>query len=545
LQAESGLSLGDYLAAVKRRRFLMVIIALPIVVIGLVLALALPDTYRAIGTFRLVTDRIAETTVGGANLADQYVFSLADKVLTGTLFARIVAEVDPYPDLDEADRYTFARLRQATAVRMVTQKFLETGGREQLIHIGFTVSFDHRQPETAQQVASALSQAFIDVSREELLQAATNKVNFFSGEEARISQQIAELEQRLAAFKSANFDRLPESAQANITTRGRLEQELDGVEREVRTLQQNRVFVAQQLRQAQAGPAAGNLRQLEEEYARKAAIYADTHPDLVALRRQIDQLRQGGSVATGTSLQAQLEQQRAVLAEARQRYSDDHPDIRRMQRNIESLEARVAAGETVGGETSVDTLASMQFQTQLNAIDTQIGGLQARAGSLRSRLAQLEAQLGATPEVEREYQEISRGLGSARDQFTQMANRRLDAEVDIAAITDGAADRFTLFAAPTTPWTPVGPPRVGIVIVSVLLALMFSLAAVVIGEALDTSVRGSRDMRGLLGRSPLGVVPEVRNSVRQARRRRRVAALAGSVIIGAPTLYFLVHLMTA
>lgn len=544
METDAGLSLGDYLAAVKRRRLLVSAIAVPVIVAGIVLALAMPNVYRSTATFRLVTDRIAEAGEG-AQFADQYVFSLFDKVFAGDQPTAIVRDLQPYPRLQDDPDEARGRLRDDTRIAMVTQQVLEPGGaRERLVNTGFTLTYESRSPETSQEVAKSLVQAFLEAGRSDQLSSAEGKRNFYSGEVERIAGEIAGLEKRLADFRSANYERLPETAQVNFATRGRLEQELEGVEREIRTQQQNRVFIAQQLRQAQAGPAAGNLRQLEEEYARKVAVYAETHPDVVALRRQIDTLKRGGAVTTGNSLQAQLEQQRAVLAEARQRYSDDHPDIRRITRTIEALEARLAAGEG-GSAGATDTLMSVQLQTQLNAIDTQVAGLQARAGTIRARLMAIDQELSATPEVEREFQQISRGLDSAREQYNQMIARRMDAEVEMAAINNGAADKFTLFAAPGKPLSPAGPPRIGLIVVSLILASILALSAVVATEALDSKVRGARDVRSVFGNSPLAVVPEIRNSITRQRRTRRVRALVGSVLIGAPVLYFVVRVATA
>lgn len=546
MQTDNSLTFADYLAAIKRRRLLVTAVAVPVLLIGSVLALALPDVYRSSAVFRFVSDPIANQAEDRAQYDEEFVFGLSDNVVRSESLGQAVLDAGAYPDAANSPGMALTYLYDDLAVSMVTQSVLSpSGDRERTVNTGFRVSYEHRDPAMAQKVATAVAQSFIELGRADALRAAESKVQFFSGEAARLSQQIADLERHLADFKAANFDRLPESAQANVSIRARVEQELDGVEREIRTLQQNRVFVSQQLRQAQMGPAAGNLRQLEEEYARKSAAYAETHPDMVALRRQIETVRRGGVAATGNTVQAQLDAERAVLEEARQRYSEDHPDIKRMQRNIAALEARMAAGEGGGAGAVSETVLSVQLQTQLNAIDTQIGGLQARGASLRSRLELLETQLGSTPEVEREYQEITRGLGNAREQHSQMLNRKLDAEVQVEAINTGAADRFTPFSQPSIPKSPSGPPRAGILVISVLLSLILAFSAVVAAEAVDSSVRGARDLRSILGSSPLAVIPEIHNSVFQQRRRRRVTALAGSVIIGAPLLFLVVRLLAA
>ena len=77
---ESTPSLGEYLATLRRRRSLIVGVALPIAVVAIVLAIALPDVYRSNAFFRLVSDRVADSVSESEEYADQYVLSLADRV---------------------------------------------------------------------------------------------------------------------------------------------------------------------------------------------------------------------------------------------------------------------------------------------------------------------------------------------------------------------------------------------------------------------------------------------------------------------------------
>jgi uncharacterized protein involved in exopolysaccharide biosynthesis len=504
--------LEDYVAALRRRLLLGVGVFLSVVGIGVVAALILPDVYTSTANFRLVTDRIEESGADQSEYADQYVFSLADKVLGGGNLKAIVQRAGMPPDFTGTEDDAIGSVRGGVSVRMTTQTVLEPGGgRERTINTGFAVSYSGSSPEYAQKIAEALADSFVELGRVGQLTVASERVSFFAGEGERIDHEIADFERRLAEFKSKNFNQLPETVQANLTVRTRTETELEGISRELRNLQENRVYVAEQLRQARAGPVVDNLQQLEEEYARKAAIYAATHPDVVALRRQIDTLRREGPVQLGTSLQAQLELERATLAEARQRYSDDHPDVRRIVRNIEALEARIAAGEQTTTPSVGLTAVSAQLLTQLNAIDTQIQGLRGRSGVLQARMAELETELGQSPEVEREYLAITRGLGSARDLYNQMITRRMEAEVDVAAIKAGSADRFALVARPGTPWAPSGPPRLGIVIAATILGLMIALATIVAVELFDSKIRGVRDVHNLLGMYPLATVPEISN----------------------------------
>jgi hypothetical protein len=153
----------------------------------------------------------------------------------------------------------------------------------------------------------------------------------------------------------------------------------------------------------------------------------------------------------------------------------------------------------------------------------------------------MESRLGSTPEVEREFQAITRGLDTARAQFDQMLEQCMNSEMEAAAITGGAADRFVLAGQPAVPWQPASPKRVAIIVIGLILAAILALGTAIFVEMVDSRVRGAGDIRRLLGRSPLAVVPEIHNSVYWKHRARRLVTLVGSTVIAAPILYLVVR----
>jgi len=549
-ETDGAFSLNEVFEAARRRIGLMLKLGVPIALFGTVLSQALPDVYSSTATFELVQGNIKEsqtqTDTKEQSFADQYVYRLADRVRRSSQLRDLVAELSQDPDLAGKAGATLDDVGSDTAVAMITTGVLDTwSGRERAIYAGFTVSYYNPSPEVAYQVASRLAPLFPQLSRVTDQERASHDLAFYTSEAERTRQQIAEQESRLAEFKEKNYNRLPEVAQANLNQREGTERELVGVESELRVLQRNRVFTAQQLDQARAGPPGDNLRQLEAEYARKSAVYSSGHPDVIALRRQIDTLQRRGPAVGGSSRQAELEAQRAALAEARQRYSEDHPDVRSMKRRVEALGAQIAAGESTELVGGGDTVMSVQFQTQLNALDTQIAGLAARRDQLRSRLAQFELRLGSTPEVERDYQAITRNLGAARQQYEQLINRRMDAEVVASAIEAGAADRFRLLDPPRIPESAARPARTRILFLSFVLAVVVAVSSVVVAEILDSSVRGVRDVRVALGVSPLVAVPLMHGPLHRRKRALSVATYAGSALVGAGLLYVLIRAVTA
>ena len=533
---------SDYVDSLRRRRRLLLSIWIPIVLLTMLLAVGLPSEYGSTATFQLKTD--LNDHARGDNYADRYISGLTGTVLGSPELRAALGSLAPYPTLKDDPGAALKKLQGDVRADMLTQKILDPQtGLERNINTGFTVTYVNRDPETAQKVSTWLANAFIVDGRRAAAEQVLTESRFYAAEADRQRAKIMESEARLARFKEQNFDRLPDTTQANLNVKGMTDQDLQGVERDLLAQQQNRTFILQQLQQARA--AGGNvdtLRALEAEYAKKAAVYDPNHPDMIALRQQIDAMRSGAaSSGTGSDLEAQLAAQRASLAEMRQRYSEDYPDVKRLERSIQELQARVASGEKDSTTYVSRTPAVVQLETQLNGVETQIAALERQRGELREKEANLQSRLQSTPEVERAYDTLNRDAVTARQMYDQLNSKRMDADIRAAAIKIGTADQFTLLAPPLIPKSPTKPPRIGIAVIGVIAATFLALMAALGVSALDSSVRGSRDLVALLDLTPIAVVPLIRNAESVQRRRRRLTALAATTLVAVPLLYLLIH----
>ena len=536
MDSESNPEFTGYLHAIARRKSLLFAVAIPIAALAILLSIALPDMYTSSALVEIDEPSSAQSlaeTSGGESYADQYVQNLKGIVLTDSNLRKMAQEHNLYPGFDD-DGAMLLRLKRDISVNIVTTPILDPRtGREREIVDAFTLSYDNRSPEKAQKGATWLVDAFLAEHRRQRQGRASNAAQFYAKEAERIRTHVSGLESKLAEFKRANAGQLPELTEVNMSMMDRAEAQLATNDQQMRSLRQERVFLAAQLEQARsAGPDAGSVRQLEEQYARMRSSYDESHPDMVALRRQIDSMKFGTSASAGSSLRSQLNSKRATLAEARQRYGEEHPDIKRLQRDIATLETRLKAGERGDVEMSDGTPMGMQLRTQINAVDSQLASLMAQNAELRAKLSSIERNVTAAPTVEREYSNVTRDLASAREKYQQLLDRQMDAEIGEAAIVGGRADEFRLVQAPMMPGGPSKPARLAILLIGLVASVVLALTLTVAAEALDPKVRGARDVRELLGVSPLVAIPAIRNSRSRRRNAWRLMTASASGVIG-------------
>jgi protein tyrosine kinase modulator len=541
MDSDANPEFSGYLHAIARRKALLFGIAIPIAVLAILLSLALPDMYTSSALVEIdepsSAASLAETS-GGESYADQYVQNLKGIVLTDSNLRKMAKEHNLYPGYED-ESAMLMRLKRDISVNIVTTPILDPRtGREREVVDAFTLSYDNRSPEKAQKGATWLVDAFLAEHRRQRQGRASNSAEFYAKEAERIRTHVAGLESKLAEFKRANAGQLPELTEVNMSMMDRAEAQLATNEQQASSLRQERVFLAAQLEQARsAGPDAGSVRQLEEQYARMRSSYDEGHPDMIALRRQIDSMKFGTSASTGSSLRSQLNSKRSTLAEARQRYGEEHPDIKRLQRDIATLETRIKNGERGDVEMSDGTPMGMQLRTQINAVDSQLASLMAQNAALRAKLSTIERNVTAAPTVEREYSNVTRDLASAREKYQQLLDRQMDAEISESAIVGGRSDEFRLTQAPMLPGVPSKPARLAILLIGLVASLVLGLTVTVAAEAMDPKVRGARDVRELLSVSPLVAIPEIRNSRSRRRNGWRLTTATVSGVAGVWILF--------
>jgi polysaccharide biosynthesis transport protein len=376
LPEEPGLSLAEYLEILKRRRWLLIVPAVVLFAIVAVVTTILPTKYQSTAMIMIEQPEIAtdlvRTTVTG--LAEQRVQVVGQRVLNRENLRQVIEKYDLYT----AERETASLDDMARAMRSnIRLEMVREGDRRGRVGenaIAFILAYESDSPAQAQQVVDELASLFLQENTLQRQQSARETTRFLTQEGARLSKEIVELEGRLAAFKEANMNSLPELQNMNMTLMQRTEEELRRNDQDVRALNERITSLQSQLAEMNPSRHLDRLRALEAEYASLAARYTERHPDRINTRRELESLRSelGGTSVVGP-----------------------------------------------GNNPAYD-----QIQSQLQSALTDRRLQLAAREELRQKLDQIESRLSLTPVIEVEYRSLTREHETAIDKLRTCAPSR-------------------------------------------------------------------------------------------------------------------------
>jgi uncharacterized protein involved in exopolysaccharide biosynthesis len=563
-----GKPLKEHVAVARRRWRSGLGAFLTVAGVAALLALLWPPVYRSAATILIEQQEIPQDLVRSTitSFADQRIELISQRVMTTANLLDIIREHGLYADdFDTEPREVIVeRMREDISRDMISADVVDPrSGRPTSATIAFTVGFDSRSPELAARVANELTSLYLQENSETRREQAAEASSFLGDEAGRLSAEIAELEARLAVFKQANIDKLPELAELNLQSVDRTERDLADVQRERSLLVERKIYLESEL--AQLNPSRDviasdgamilspreRLKSLQSQLAAMRGAYSPSHPAVVRTERMIASLEQelGITAATEPSVADELERARAERAALREQYSDFHPEAVRLDRRIVELEQalRAESAQNQGGTSPLadaDNPAYVQLRAQLTAAEMELTALDAEERELEAKRAELEERLAQTPIIERDYDALTRDLDTARTRYREVRFSEQSAQTAENLEMDAKGERFTLIEPPLVPQRPVAPNRWLILFLGVLLATGAAFGLVSLREAFDTSIHGPLDVQALARAAPLGVIPNIvtrEDERRQRRLRYRVAfGAAGAIVVVLALAHFFV-----
>ena len=560
LALEQTLDLGDYLAAFRRRRGMIVLIAGTVFILGLIAAFVWPPTYASSATILIeeqeIPSELVQSTV--TSYASERIQVISQRVMTRSNLLGIMDKYGLYQKerQRETTEEVLADMRDDIKLDMINADVMDPRtGRPTAATIAFTVGFEGKDPQLVQKVANEITTLYLNENLRTRTEKAEETTSFLTEESKRLGAEISRLETALAEFKEKNANELPELKDLNTQVLDRTERDISDIDTQIRTLEERKIYLEGQLAildpygsSGQVLSPAARLQQLRTEYIAYASRYSPNHPDVISRKREIEALEKETGIVENTSeKRARLDALQKELVVAEKTYTDEHPDVKSLKRQIASLEEELRnpppATTTKPAPATPDNPAYISLKAQAEAADSEIRSLKIKRSQLSDKLTEYEQRLEQTPQVEREYRGLVRDFENSTQRYQEIKSKQMTAEVAQAMEKERKGEKFTLIDPPILPEKPISPNRPAIIFLSLVLALGAGIGSAAAAESMDSAVRGAKGVISILNTAPLAVIPYLASDADIDRERKRRWLIIGGVIAGIIVVLLLINFL--
>ncbi|MCB2097908.1 MAG: hypothetical protein KDE05_09765 [Parvularculaceae bacterium] len=510
-------SLEDVIIVLRRRLFYLLVPVLVIVPIGFAIIMMLPPMYKAQGKILVESQQIPETLVKSTvnAYAEERIQTIRQRVMTRARLLEIAEKFDLFPrekGLSEGERVQ--RMRWAFGMDLISSSSNNRRRNQPGNTIAINVSYTDGSPDKAFQVTNELMTLILSEDVRARTEGASSATAFFAQESRRLAEAIDTTEDQIADFKAKNADALPENLDLHRQTLIRSQEDLARVEASITQAEEEMTSLQTQIATylAGAGGAAGGPAQeilrLKTQLAALRADKTDAHPDIVALRQQINSLeRQLAPSAVVRSLRADLTAADEALRNARQAEPVDDELV--SQRRAEAAAAREKLSNQIAHEAAAGSadLVMTQMQGRLDMAGSRHSSLIDQSEALKKTIVDMNDRIARTPMVERGLSTLTRDIQNLRNEYQALKDKQATAQLSESLEDNQKAEKFSILESAQRPDAPSSPERGKLTLMLIAAALGIGVMVAFGAELLFATLRGRGHLVSVIKEAPIAVIP--------------------------------------
>ena len=229
------------------------------------------------------------------------------------------------------------------------------------------------------------------------------------------------------------------------------------------------------------------------------------------------------------------------LAALEARYTERHPDVIRLRRMIEQrkkAEKEEAPPVPEGGTRRTPPNLDPALTRQLNNINMEIREIKPEIGKVRSQIKWYETKVEETPKREQELLSLNRDYSNLKQTYDSLLSRKLEAEIAVSMERKQKGEQFRVIDPAKLPGRPLKPDLRKVFLLTLVLALGAGGGLAYLREMMDSSYKTPEEIEQELDLPVLVTVPirHTENELRHIRRKQIfafVAVAAGFVLSAA------------
>ena len=374
----------------------------------------------------------------------------------------------------------------------------------------YRITFRDNERAKSLEVVQTLLNSFVEDTLSGKRQGQEEAQQFLREQLNDYEKRLQEAEARLADFKKQNIGKMPDN-RGDYFARMQTEMvQLDSVREQVRLAEARRAEIQRQLSgeepflfgfddqsttAANSGRAdiASRIKQLESREEELLLRYTEKHPEVIAVRATIEDLKK--------------------------------------QRDAEL--DRVRHGQQATGALSQSLKSNPVYQgirTELNRTEIQLAELRQDLGTRQARVAELQRLVNNVPEVEAELARLNRDYDVTRAQYQELTKRLQTAKLTEDAAKTGVIT-FQVIDPPVAAFEPVAPNRFMMISAVLLMALGAGVGGAYLLNMIRPVFYNTRTLADALNLPVIGPVGRTWTNKTKMRERLLTVAVSGAAIL--------------
>lgn len=520
--------LGEYAHILRKRKWL---ILLPAIVIGLAIGYVvfrLPDMYESVTLI----------VVKPSTLPNSVVPTITEETLTRELTSIsqvVTSRSSLQPLMEKYDLYKEERLRgepmELLIDSMRKQIKVEVNTSRNDITNGFNITYRGRDPKTTQAVASELASKYIDEQTKGTINAGTSAKQFIEEQVRQAKEELDTIDTRRLTYLQQNINNLPSQSQALV---GRLTALHEG----------QKALIAELGRSRDLGAAyRSQLADITKSYEQEIVLSAENTTDPKTTQAWAELVRRR------SEYEGELQ---SLLAQ----YKEKHPDIIAKKKQLEDIKAqqdqmigewKARIEERKQKLTQLSDPRILSLKTQIAMMDSDMERQQKLLTETNAQIADLDARINAIPNAEVGLEAIDREYQTKKLNYDNLLAQQQKIVVGADAAKDQQGGGIQVVDPANLPESPVAPKRFMLTVAGFGIGIVLGvLLAVVVEMRRLFTIQTADDAKHYTSLPLLASIPELLTpaEARAIPRRQKLAMAAGIAIaiVAVPALAFVLRL---
>ena len=382
----------------------------------------------------------------GNEVVDRRIARIRAEVISRPALVALIERHGLYPEQRGSDSLSqiITEMRDAITLTPTTAPVAGSSSDERTI--AFRLAYQYYEPGATQAVAQDLMDRILELDASGNVEQATNTVEFLSDQADDLQVQISQIEGQIAQISARYGGTLAGVGGAVIGNSGSYDMQISSLQRD------NAMLQVQRNELASADQRDPNVRAAESRLAAARATYTETHPDVVAAKRQL-------------------------------------------------AEARNLAAQTI------EALPTGRIDQQIEFNNRQIAMLRQAQAQQEAQINSRLAQQSRAPFVQQQISSLQSDLSGLNSRYQDVQDRLAAARTGVKAEDEQVAERLAVVEAPIIPEEPIWPNRLLIIAMCIGAGLGLGIVLALAMEMFFRPIRDPDSLASIVGDTPLAVVP--------------------------------------